>query len=155
MTYLSYHSQALQVACGLFPIPQLSEPYSAVQYIAERLPLEQIYGLTRVKNEDTNTVVEVLGEDDPFAMLQKNNIKKKGKGKEKNDDGMRCSMLGRDMTFIMCMMMPCAQAFMYVMVFAIMYHNPLDRPWSAWDICEAYAQLKNYHVQGSNGRLGM
>ena len=35
----------LQILCGLFPIAQVREPYSAIRYLAERLPLEKIYGL--------------------------------------------------------------------------------------------------------------
>ena len=36
----------MQVLCGLFPIAQVREPFSAIRYLAERLPLEKIYGLT-------------------------------------------------------------------------------------------------------------
>ena len=38
----------LQAICGVFPLPQLREPYSAVQYVAERVPLETVYSLTAV-----------------------------------------------------------------------------------------------------------
>jgi ribosome biogenesis GTPase A len=34
-----------QVLSGLFPISQVREPYSAIRYLAERLPVEQIYQL--------------------------------------------------------------------------------------------------------------
>jgi len=35
----------LQVLCGIFPIAQIREPYSCVQFIAEHIPLEEIYAL--------------------------------------------------------------------------------------------------------------
>jgi hypothetical protein len=37
--------KALQILCGLFPLAQVREPYSAVRYLAERVPLERVYGL--------------------------------------------------------------------------------------------------------------
>eukprot|EP01122_Echinamoeba_exundans_P006496 TRINITY_DN1841_c0_g1_i2.p1 TRINITY_DN1841_c0_g1~~TRINITY_DN1841_c0_g1_i2.p1 ORF type:complete len:526 (-),score=131.97 TRINITY_DN1841_c0_g1_i2:394-1971(-) len=36
----------LQILCGIFPIAQVREPYSAIQFLAERVPVERIYGLT-------------------------------------------------------------------------------------------------------------
>eukprot|EP01132_Coremiostelium_polycephalum_P005408 gene5408-6745_t len=36
----------LQILCGLFPIAQVREPYSAIRYLSERVPLEKVYGLT-------------------------------------------------------------------------------------------------------------
>ncbi|KAH3745558.1 guanine nucleotide binding protein 1 [Pelomyxa schiedti] len=36
----------LQVICGLYPLAHLREPYSALRYIAEHIPLEKCYGLT-------------------------------------------------------------------------------------------------------------
>jgi ribosome biogenesis GTPase A len=36
----------LQVLAGIYPIPQTRELYSAVQYLAERVPLEDVLGLT-------------------------------------------------------------------------------------------------------------
>mmetsp|Transcript_8218 Transcript_8218/g.13349 ORF Transcript_8218/g.13349 Transcript_8218/m.13349 type:complete len:578 (-) Transcript_8218:45-1778(-) len=38
-------SKALQVICGVFPIAQVREPYSAVRFLAERIPLEHTYNL--------------------------------------------------------------------------------------------------------------
>lgn len=35
----------LQAICGVYPLPQLREPYTSVQYLAERVPLEAIYNL--------------------------------------------------------------------------------------------------------------
>ncbi|KYQ96922.1 guanine nucleotide binding protein 1 [Tieghemostelium lacteum] len=35
----------LQILCGIFPIAQVREPYSAIRYLAERVPLEKVYGL--------------------------------------------------------------------------------------------------------------
>lgn len=36
----------LQILCGIFPIAQVREPYSAIQFLAERVPVERIYALT-------------------------------------------------------------------------------------------------------------
>lgn len=38
--------RALQVVSGSFPIAQTREPFSAVQFLAERIPIETIYKLT-------------------------------------------------------------------------------------------------------------
>eukprot|EP01130_Rhizamoeba_saxonica_P000738 TRINITY_DN10664_c0_g1_i1.p1 TRINITY_DN10664_c0_g1~~TRINITY_DN10664_c0_g1_i1.p1 ORF type:complete len:612 (-),score=154.08 TRINITY_DN10664_c0_g1_i1:113-1948(-) len=62
----------LQILCGLYPIAQAREPYSSVQFIAERIPLEEVYKL------------------------------------EKLDPGC---------------------------------------PWSAWDICESYAEQRGFYVK--------
>ncbi|GAM18735.1 hypothetical protein SAMD00019534_019100 [Acytostelium subglobosum LB1] len=35
----------LQILCGLFPIAQVREPFSAVRYLAERVPVERVYKL--------------------------------------------------------------------------------------------------------------
>jgi ribosome biogenesis GTPase A len=43
--------RALQVLCGIFPIAQVREPYSAIQYLAERVPLEKIYKLNPPEDE--------------------------------------------------------------------------------------------------------
>lgn len=44
-------SRALQVLCGIFPIAQVREPYSAIQYLAERVPIEQVYKLQLPREE--------------------------------------------------------------------------------------------------------
>ncbi|OAD77228.1 hypothetical protein PHYBLDRAFT_109041, partial [Phycomyces blakesleeanus NRRL 1555(-)] len=38
--------RALQVLSGMYPIAQVQEPYSVVQYLAERIPLEKILSLS-------------------------------------------------------------------------------------------------------------
>lgn len=35
----------LQIACGLYPIAQLREPYSSVGFIHKRIPLDKVYDL--------------------------------------------------------------------------------------------------------------
>jgi ribosome biogenesis GTPase A len=42
----------LQVLCGIYPLSQLREPYSAVHYLAERVPVEEIYRLEKVYPEE-------------------------------------------------------------------------------------------------------
>jgi ribosome biogenesis GTPase A len=37
--------KALQILCGLFPIAQVREPFSAIRYLAERVAVEKIYGI--------------------------------------------------------------------------------------------------------------
>ncbi len=42
--------KALHILCGLFPLAQVREPFSAVRYLAERVPIERVYGLTLPKD---------------------------------------------------------------------------------------------------------
>jgi ribosome biogenesis GTPase A len=44
--------KALQILCGLFPIAQVRESYSAIRYLAERVPVEKIYGLHHPDQEE-------------------------------------------------------------------------------------------------------
>jgi ribosome biogenesis GTPase A len=39
----------LQVLCGIFPLAQTRDPYSAVKFLAERVPIERIFRLVPVK----------------------------------------------------------------------------------------------------------
>lgn len=39
----------LQILCGIFPIAQVREPYSAIEYLAERVHIENIYKLKKVE----------------------------------------------------------------------------------------------------------
>ncbi|KAI9282231.1 hypothetical protein BY458DRAFT_543950 [Sporodiniella umbellata] len=43
--------RALQILSGMYPIAQVQEPYSAIGYLAERLPLERILSLSPVDKE--------------------------------------------------------------------------------------------------------
>ncbi|KAI8378996.1 hypothetical protein BD560DRAFT_389221 [Blakeslea trispora] len=38
--------RALQILSGMYPIAQVQEPYSAIQYLAEHIPLEKVLSLT-------------------------------------------------------------------------------------------------------------
>lgn len=44
----------LQILCGTFPIAQVREPYSSIQYMAKYVPIEKVY---RVKIEDVRNPV--------------------------------------------------------------------------------------------------
>ena len=54
----------LQALCGIFPIQQLREPYSAIAYLAERVPLERVYALKRVREEEGRGKKKGTGEVD-------------------------------------------------------------------------------------------
>jgi len=41
----------IQIICCIFPIAQCREPYSSVQLISERVPLEELYKLEPIDNE--------------------------------------------------------------------------------------------------------
>lgn len=41
----------LQILCGVYPIAQVRETYSSIQFIAERVPLEDIYHLKLPEDE--------------------------------------------------------------------------------------------------------
>lgn len=38
-------ARELQLLCGLYPIAQAREPYSAIRYLGERVRVEEVYGL--------------------------------------------------------------------------------------------------------------
>jgi len=40
--------KVLQIICGIYPIAQVREPYTAIKYIAERVPLEEVYRLEKL-----------------------------------------------------------------------------------------------------------
>jgi hypothetical protein len=44
----------LQVLMGIFPLATLREPYSCVQFLAERVPLVEIYGLPPITGADSD-----------------------------------------------------------------------------------------------------
>ncbi|KAI8973520.1 P-loop containing nucleoside triphosphate hydrolase protein [Mycotypha africana] len=44
--------RSLQILSGMYPIAQVQEPYSSIRYLAERIPLEKILGLTPPINYD-------------------------------------------------------------------------------------------------------
>uniref|UniRef100_A0A6B2L127 Guanine nucleotide-binding protein-like 1 n=1 Tax=Arcella intermedia TaxID=1963864 RepID=A0A6B2L127_9EUKA len=51
--------KVLQVVCGIFPIAQLREPYSAIQYIAERVPIERVYSLEKIYKDASWSAYEI------------------------------------------------------------------------------------------------
>jgi len=55
--------KALQILCGLFPLAQVREPYSAIRYLAERIAIEEIYHLKKY---------EVSADEDwsPFSICE-------------------------------------------------------------------------------------
>jgi ribosome biogenesis GTPase A len=59
-------SRTLQVVCGLYPLAQVKEPYSAVHFVAEHIPvpLHKIYKL-KVPDEDDD-VLDPLKNPDEF-----------------------------------------------------------------------------------------
>lgn len=48
----SEEERGMQEVCGVVPLAQVREPYTGVRVLAERLPLERLYGLTLPKDED-------------------------------------------------------------------------------------------------------
>ena len=44
--------RAMQECLGVVPLAQVREPYSAVRFLAERLPIEKMYGLRPVDDDD-------------------------------------------------------------------------------------------------------
>lgn len=41
----------LQILCGIFPIAQVREPYSAIKYLAECIPVEKVYNLEPLNDD--------------------------------------------------------------------------------------------------------
>eukprot|EP00461_Guttulinopsis_vulgaris_P002902 UN02903 len=50
-------SRSLQTLLGIFPYPKLAEPYSCVQFLAERLPLINIYQLKPYIGSDSDAAL--------------------------------------------------------------------------------------------------
>ncbi|CAO3634866.1 unnamed protein product [Cunninghamella blakesleeana] len=46
LVFPSLLPRSLQILAGMYPIAQVQEPYSVIQYLAERIPLENILSLT-------------------------------------------------------------------------------------------------------------
>jgi ribosome biogenesis GTPase A len=42
----------MQILCGIFPVSQVREPYSTIQYLAEHVPIEEIYKLKKLEGEE-------------------------------------------------------------------------------------------------------
>lgn len=68
--------KALQALSGVLPLPQLREPFSAIQYLGERVPLEVIYGLSPPAAKAKVTTAEFEG--DMFAGLTVEDERKAG-----------------------------------------------------------------------------
>ncbi|KAF7723778.1 Guanine nucleotide-binding-like protein 1 [Apophysomyces ossiformis] len=47
--------RALQILSGMYPVAQVQEPYSVVQYLAERIPLEKVLSLTPPDLQDSKS----------------------------------------------------------------------------------------------------
>ena len=67
----------LQVLCGIFPVQQLREPYSSIAYLAERVPLDKIYKLDRVPDDE---------HDSGSQRADKGKLRRKGREGEAADE---------------------------------------------------------------------
>jgi ribosome biogenesis GTPase A len=54
LVFPSLVSKPLQILAGIYPVAQLQEPYSAIRYLAERIPVIQILKLKHPAQENTN-----------------------------------------------------------------------------------------------------
>jgi len=41
----------LQILCGLYPLSHMREPFTALRYLAELIPLETVYKLKKYKQD--------------------------------------------------------------------------------------------------------
>lgn len=64
----------LQILCGLFPISQSREPYSAISFLIARVPVEKVYqltppnyGFTKSKDHDGDGETKDLEIDYPWS----------------------------------------------------------------------------------------
>jgi len=138
--------RALQVLCGIFPISQLREPYTSVSYLAQRVRLEKIYGLTP---PTAQSILEGKGiEVTSTSGAAKGKAKAKSKAKprrgdDEEEDAFATRLDAEDAmeagdTFSQLQLAEATAA-------AAAYE------WSAWDICEAYARQRSYSIKGSKG----
>jgi len=116
----------LQVLCGIFPISQLREPYSSVAYLASRVDLVKIYGLTPPTQKDS-------GEGGATSSTSSNKQRKGKKRMEDDEDEFGSVDLLNELA------LEDARA------------SGQSYAWSAWDICESYARMRNYSIKGSKG----
>jgi ribosome biogenesis GTPase A len=54
LIFPSLIDKQLQILSGLYPISQVQEPYSSVGYLAERVPLIELLGLTHPNDDETH-----------------------------------------------------------------------------------------------------
>jgi hypothetical protein len=87
--------RALQVLAGCFPIAQTRDPYSALRIIAEHLPLEKIYKLRPVPEDERDT--EGDWEWNPWTIAEALAMQKGFRTKKGTLDVYRaCNFLLRD-----------------------------------------------------------
>lgn len=131
----------LQVLCGIFPISQLREPYSSVQYLASRIELEKIYGLVP---PSVQGILESAGIDTSRASAQANKESAASKAGVKKLSQKQAKQVDFD------------EAEDGVDLFAELQiqeaaQKAKEYVWTAWDICEQYAKMRNYSIKGSKG----
>ncbi|CAO3639816.1 unnamed protein product [Cunninghamella echinulata] len=56
LVFPSLLPRSLQILAGMYPIAQVQEPYSVIQYLAERIPLEKILSLAPPDLENSRNV---------------------------------------------------------------------------------------------------
>jgi ribosome biogenesis GTPase A len=68
----------VQILCGLFPLAQVREPYSAIRTLAEQVPvsLEETFHLTFPSEEDHGQLSDRNGEWSPYALCVAYAVKK-------------------------------------------------------------------------------
>lgn len=54
LVFPSLVCKPLQILAGIYPVAQLQEPYSAIRYLAERIPVVQILKLKHPAHENTD-----------------------------------------------------------------------------------------------------
>ena len=54
LVFPSLVCKPLQILAGIYPVAQLQEPYNAIRYLAERIPVIQILKLKHPAQENTN-----------------------------------------------------------------------------------------------------
>ncbi len=59
LVFPSLVEKPLQVLAGIYPIAQLQEPYSAIRYLAERIPIIEILKIKHPASRDSKP-----GDDD-------------------------------------------------------------------------------------------
>lgn len=129
--------RALQVLCGIFPISQLREPYTSVQYLANRIEIEKIYALVPPTAEGILAAQGIDTSGASAASSSASAASKSGAHKHKKGGGVGVADDEVDV-FAELQIQEATQ-------------KARDYVWSAWDICEAYAKARNYSIKGSKG----
>eukprot|EP00455_Lapot_gusevi_P017030 TRINITY_DN18975_c0_g1_i4.p1 TRINITY_DN18975_c0_g1~~TRINITY_DN18975_c0_g1_i4.p1 ORF type:complete len:254 (+),score=62.01 TRINITY_DN18975_c0_g1_i4:202-963(+) len=140
----------LQVLGGIFPLSYTREPYSSVGYLADRVPLEQIYHLPPPVVSSASSSASSSSSAAASSRLKqqaKSKAKAKSKGRSSEEDDLEFNdALNQELEKQLAATSSASTAA------PDSVNQAANGPhrWSAWEICEVYAKLKGYKLGGGS-----